>query len=119
MMLLLITWTALDYGVVWKGKAADEYVVEGGAYEIVKYGVQTAKFTVKAEHPFTVEVKFWYDGEFRLKRMHYPPGNHSIVISLTDPANSEVIPTRGLGPRPAVITLKTSGRITVSSITTE
>lgn len=120
-MLWLLVWAPLDYGTVSPVKGKDAYVVavEGGAYETVEYGAKTASFKVKASAPFVVEVKYWYDGEFWMRRFQYGPGEHTLSFSLTGKEGAQMLPTRALGPRPSVITVKGRGEILLSEVRTE
>ncbi len=117
-MLWILTWMPLDYGAVSpvRGKAGYVAEVEGGAYETVKYGARTVSFRVKASAPFVVEVKYWYDGEFWMRRLNYGAGEREITVSLEGKEGAEMIPTRGLGPRPAVVTVKSDGRLLISEV---
>ncbi len=120
-MLWILAWMPLDNGAVFpvKGKGAYTVEVEGGAYETVRYGTETVSFRVKADAPFVVEVKYWYEGEFWMRRFRYGAGEHTLTFSLRGKEGAEMLPTRGLGPRPAVVTVKGNGRILLSPLETE
>jgi len=114
--MFLFAWSPLDYGVV--SKSREGYVIEKGAYETVEYGARVLSFSARSEHPFRVEVKFWYDGEFYMREMEYEPGDYRIVLDLTTAEGARLLPTRGLGPRPTVITVKSPGEVIVSDVET-
>jgi len=63
-----------------------------------------------------VEVKYWYDGEFWMRRLNYGASEREITVSLEGNDGAEMIPTRGLGPRPAVVTVKVDGRLLISEV---
>ncbi len=120
-MLWLLVWTPLEYGAVSPVKGQGDYVaaVVGGAYETVSYGVERVSFRVKASAPFTVMVKYWYDGEFWMRRFRYDAGERTLTFSLRGKEGAEMLPTRGLGPRPAVITVKGEGELLLSEVKSE
>ncbi len=120
-MLWILAWMPLDNGAIFpvKGKSAYTVEVVGGAYETIRYGTERVSFRVKSNAPFVVEVKYWYEGEFWMRRFRYEAGEHSLTFSLRGKDGAEMLPTRGLGPRPAVITVKGSGGILLSEVEAE
>ncbi len=117
-MLWILGWMPLDHGAVSPVKGKGDYVVsvEGGAYETVEYGIKEVSFRVRASAPFTVEVKYWYEGEFWMRVMTYGSGEYTLTFSLKGKEGAQMLPTRGLGPRPAVITVKSEGNLLLSDL---
>ncbi|NPB04732.1 MAG: hypothetical protein GXO39_10055 [Thermotogae bacterium] len=118
-MLWILTWMATDEGVIISQRIRGDYVVEaaGIVYETVEHGAKTVSFKLRTllTTPVKVEIKYWYDGEFYLKEVQLSPGSHALSFNLTE-RDGVLLPTRSIGARPTVITVKSEGPILLSEV---